>query len=444
MSETALCFPDGFRWGVATAAHQVEGNNRDNDWWRWEQQPGRIQAGHRSGCACDWWENAEADLDRAAGLGLNALRLSVEWSRIEPRPGEFDTGALNRYRHILEGVRERGMEPMVTLHHFTNPVWLAEQGGWESAETIRRFARFVRRVVQDLGALCDLWCTLNEPNVYAFLGYMEGTWPPGRSDMGAAMRVLRHMLLGHAAAYREIHALQPGARVGFAHNMRVLDAANPRSYQDRLVAWVADWSYNQAPLRALSRGWWVPPLGVAPAPALRGTLDWIGLDYYTRDRIAFDVSRPQELFAQRLHSPDAERLDGGYGEFYPRGMFRCLRRLARLGVPIYITENGVPDDDDDQRPRHLLAHLAQVWQGIQHGWPVRGYYHWTLVDNFEWAEGWTLRFGLIALDPDTQVRQPRASADLYAQIARAKAITPQMVEAYALDGEALKRPLRTL
>ncbi len=431
MSEATLQFPAGFRWGVATSAHQVEGDNQNNDWWLWEQGTGHIKDGRRSAQACRWWEDAEADLDRAAEVGVNALRLSVEWSRVEPRQGEFDAGALARYRQILEGVRDRGMEPMVTLHHFANPIWLVEQGGWERPEAVGRFARFVRQVVHSLGDLCDLWCTINEPNIYAVQGYLEGVWPPGVTNLGLTMRVLRHQLLGHAAAYREIHGLQSAARVGFAHNMRLLDAANPRSLLDRWVAWMVDWGFNQALLHALTRGRWVLPLGVGDAAALRGTLDWIGLDYYTRDRITFDVSKPQELFARRLHSPDAELLDGGYGEFYPQGMGRCLERLAELGVPIYVTENGVPDDDDDQRPRHLLAHLEEVWRAIQQGCPVRGYFHWTLVDNFEWAEGWSLRFGLIELDPDTQLRRPRPSAELYAQIARSNCITPQVVEAYA-------------
>jgi len=426
-------FPADFKWGVATAAHQVEGRNIHNDWWNWEQTDGDIKQGHKSELACDWWANAEADFDRAAAMGLNSLRISVEWSRVEPGPGEFDESALERYSQMLQGLRERHIEPMVTLHHFTNPSWLAEQGGWENPETIALFARFVRRTVEVLGQHCDLWCTINEPNVYGYLGYLEGTFPPGRSDFDAARRVVRHLLSGHAAAYREIHALQPGARVGFAHNMNPFDPANPRSPLDRRVTRIADQAFNQSILTALTRGRWTLPLGFGLAWKLRRTLDWIGLNYYTRDLIAFDYTQRRTLFGRRLHADDAELLDGGYGEFYPQGLFRCLRRLARLGVPIYVTENGIPDHDDDQRPRHLLAHLHQMWRAIQLCHPVMGYYHWTLVDNFEWAEGWTLRFGLIALDPQTQTRTPRRSADLYAEIVQANAITPHTIDAYARE-----------
>ncbi len=424
-------FPADFKWGVATAAHQVEGGNVHNDWWTWEQEEGHVKNGHTSRLACNWWERAEEDFERAADVGLNALRLSVEWSRIEPQPGVFDDSALERYGQMLQGLRARNIEPMVTLHHFTNPRWLAEQGGWEAPETIPLFARFVRRVVETLGQYCDLWCTINEPNVYGILGYLEGIFPPGQSDLKVAMRVIRHMLMGHAAAYREIHTLQPQARVGLAHNMRVFDPVNPGSLLDRRVTRVTDKAYNQAILSALTRGRWVQPLGFGLAWKLRRTLDWIGLNYYTRDLVAFDRTQNQALFNRRLHADGAELLDGNYGEFYPPGMLRCIKRLSRLDLPIYVTENGIPDADDDQRPRYLLTHVHQMWRAIQFCYPVKGYYHWTLVDNFEWAEGWTLRFGLISLDPHTQERKPRQSAELYAEIVRSNAITSQMIDTYA-------------
>ncbi|MGD8244157.1 MAG: glycoside hydrolase family 1 protein [Anaerolineae bacterium] len=431
MPEATFHFPQDFRWGVAAAAHQVEGHNTKNDWWAWEQQEGRIQRGHTSGLACNWWEGAEADFDRAAGLGVNTLRLSIEWSRVEPQPGTFDEAALGRYVDMLQSLKTRGIAPMVTLHHFTNPLWLAEQGAWEQEKTVDLYARFVRRVVEALSPYCDLWCTINEPNIYAYWGYLAGAWPPGRSDFGTAMRVTRNLLLGHAAAYRVIHEVQPDGRVGFAHHMQVLDPAQPRALLDRLLTWFFDRTHNQAILNTLSRGLWSPPLGFGLASKLRGTLDWIGLNYYTRELVAFDHTRSESSFARRFHADDAEMLDGGYGEFYPQGILRCLERLAPLDLPIYVTENGIPDADDDQRPRHILTHLHQVWHAIQRCYPIMGYYHWTLVDNFEWAAGWTLRFGLIALDPSTQARTPRRSAQLYANLIRANAITPELIDTYA-------------
>jgi beta-glucosidase len=359
------------------------------------------------------------------------MRLSVEWSRIEPHPGEFDDAALARYSEMLQGLRERDIEPMVTLHHFSNPLWLAEEGGWENPETVDRFTRFARRVVEALGQHCDLWCTINEPNVYAFFGYLDGTWPPGKLDQKTAFLVIRHMLLAHAAAYQEIHEVQPTARVGLSHNMRVFDPLDPSSQLDRRVTQVLDRTFNQAILTALTKGRWTLPLGFGPAWRLRGTLDWIGLNYYTRELVTFDRTQRDSLYTRRLHAPDAEMLDGDYGEFYSHGIFRCIKRLDRLGLPIYITENGIPDDDDDQRPRHLLTHLHEMWHAIQMCYPVMGYYHWTLVDNFEWAEGWSLRFGLISLSLKNKSRKPRTSAQLYADIIQANAITPQIVDTYA-------------
>jgi beta-glucosidase len=433
MPEATFHFPEDFRWGVATAAHQVEGNNANNDWWGWERQEDHIKEGAVSGLACNWWENAETDFDRAAALGVDALRLSVEWSRVEPHRGTFDEAALERYVEMVHGLQGRGIEPMITLHHFTNPRWLADQGGWENEETVDFFARFVQRVVQELAPYCDLWCTINEPNVYAYQSYLAGEWPPGGSDFWTAMQVTRHLLLAHARAYRVIHEAQPEARVGLAHNMRVFDPARPKSLLDRLATRIVDRTYNESILKTLKRGLWSAPLGFGLALKLRQTLDWIGLNYYTRDLVAFDRTRAEEGFSRRFHADDAELLDGDYGEFYPDGMLRCLQRLARLDLPIYVTENGIPDADDDQRPRHLLTHLHMVWHAIQRCYPVMGYYHWTLVDNFEWSKGWTLRFGLIELDPQTQERTPRRSAELYGNLIRANAITPSLIDNYAPD-----------
>ncbi len=431
MPEATFHFPPDFRWGTATSAHQVEGNNTNNDWWAWEQEEGHIEEGHRSGLACNWWEKAEEDFDRAAELEQNGHRLSVEWSRIEPREGYFDTAALDRYREMLRALRERGIEPMVTLHHFTLPLWLAEVGGWEHPRSIPLFDRYVAHVVEALAEFCDLWCTINEPNVAVTLGHLLGLFPPGQQGFAAAMRAGRNMMRAHGAAYRRIHRLQPQARVGLAHNIRILDPANPRSPLDRMAAGLQDRSFNETFLHAAARGWWKLPLGLGPAWRLRRTLDWVGLNYYSRDVVAFDIHQPQEMFGRRFHHEEAELLDGGYGEFYPQGMGRTLRRVARLNLPIYITENGIPDADDDQRPRYLLTHLHQVWQVIQNNYPVMGYYHWSLVDNFEWAEGWTLRFGLIEVDPETQERTLRPSALLYRDIIRANGITPEIIDRYA-------------
>ncbi len=440
--EATFFFPHDFRWGVSVAGNSVEGHNLDSEWWAWEHEKGRIKLGHTSGVACDWWQNAEADFDRAAELGLNALRMSVEWSRVEPGPGVFDEHVLERYAEMLRGLQERGIEPMVTLHHFSSPLWMAEQGGWEQRKFVALFARYVRVAVQVLGEHCDLWCTFNDPNLHAYLAYTEGVFPPGKSDYRATIRVMRHMVEAHAAAYNELHAVQPDARVGLSHNFRPVRPASPDASEDRRTARRADRIYNQAIVAALETGIWPSPLGVGPAFGVRGKLDWIGISYYGRDLVQFDARRRRAVLGRRIPGDGAELLDGGYGEFYAQGMLEGIQRLSRLGLPIYVTENGIPDDDDDQRPRYLVAHLYQIWRAVQLSYPVVGYYHRTLVDGFEWSEGWTQRFGLLAFDPGATQRRPRRSANLFSDIVHANSISSEAIDEYVprLRNELLPEP----
>ena len=419
----AFTFPSGFRWGTATSAHQVEGNNVQNDWWAWEQEPGRIRNGDRSGRACAWWENAEHDFDRAAQLHQNAHRLSVEWSRIEPRQGEWDQAALERYRQMLRALCERGIEPMVTLHHFTHPLWFAGQGGWERDDAVDLFGRYVTQVCSALGEFTSLWCTINEPVGWVFSAYLAGRWPPGHHRaVFRAVRVATQLARAHAAAYRILHGLQPQAQVGVANYFRLFDPADPASRLDRFVAAQQDRFVNRAFLDAVTEGRVRAFPWIAEIPEAAGTLDFLGVNYYTRDMVAFDLQRPGALFGRNFLRPGGPQSDGGYGEIYPEGMYRVLRLAQRYGKPIYITENGLPDGDDDLRSEFILAHLREAARAMRDGADVRGYYHWSLIDNFEWAEGWSMRFGLIAVDPVTQVRTLRPSARVYADICRLNAL----------------------
>jgi beta-glucosidase len=446
-----LTFPQGFLWGTATSAHQVEGNNRNNDWWAFEQQPGAIWHGDRSGLACDWWRNAELDFDLMAEMGHNTHRLSVEWSRIEPEEGIFDPEAMARYRAMLSGLRARGIEPMVTLFHFSSPRWLAARGSWRNPGVVGLFRRFVRHTAEELGDLVRLWCTINEPNVYAALGYLLGEHPPGQRSLPAYFVALKHQLLAHGAAYRTIHALDGKAQVGLVKNIPIFEALNPGDAASAGIARLLDYAFNELTLQAVQDGRLHFPLKVIPTRhgSLVDSLDFVGVNYYTRERVSLGRQKAGRLSILGP-TPGAEVSDygrnGTYGEIYPAGMYQALKRLGRLGKPLYVTENGLPDDDDDQRPAFLLSHLAQVQRAIDDGVDVRGYYHWSFTDNFEWAEGWALRFGLVALaahpagaptqcrkriDPKTQVRQPRRSATLYEEIIRANGITRRMVETYA-------------
>jgi beta-glucosidase len=437
MSNDRISFPPGFLWGTATSAHQVEGNNDNNDWWTFERLPGAIWRNGRSGLACDWWRNAEADFDRMVELNHDTHRLSIEWSRVEPREGEWNERAVARYREMLTGLRERGIEPMVTLHHFSTPLWLARQEGWSNPAAIAYFRRWASKAVEFFGDLVNLWCTINEPAVYAALGHLFGVHAPGAQGLRNYFLVLRNLLKGHATAYRAIHSLDGRARVGLVKSLQLFDPADPASPPDRFWAWFFDHAFNQIPLRAIQDGKLRPPLGLGLSPhgPLIDSSDFIGLNYYTRSMVAFAPGNGESLGVRRFPKPGAEVSDfgrhGTYGEVYPEGMYRALIRVARLGKPIYVTETGLPDADDDQRPRFLITHLAQVARAIADGADVRGFYHWSLLDNFEWAEGWALRFGLIALDEKTQERTVRPSGRLFAAIAAGNGLTREMVEEYA-------------
>lgn len=438
-SKRILRFPEGFLWGTASASHQCEGGNTNNQWYRWEQQ-GRILSGERCDTACNWWQEAEADFDLAEQMENNALRLSLEWSRIEPEEGHWDTSAIERYRALLSDLRRRYMVPVVTLHHFTEPLWFVERGGFTSAANIRLFVRYVKYAVAQLQDLCDFWITFNEPNVYAVMGYLIGTFPPGEHDIKRAMLVVRNILQAHVEAFYTISSLQPEARIGYCLQYRLFDPARPLWLPDVAAATLQEESFNWSLLRAAETGHFSFPLNFAVEPLTRapGTRDYHGVNYYTREMVQFDAGRPGELFARRFHRPDSVMNDPGlagtFGEIYPQGLYRVLKavyRRTRGNKPLYITENGFNDARDDRRPRAILEHLAQAHRAIQDGVPVRGYLHWALTDNFEWAEGWGARFGLVELDQYTQRRTPRGSASLFGEICRANAITEEMVERYA-------------
>jgi beta-glucosidase len=438
-SKRLLRFPEGFLWGTASASYQCEGGNTNNQWYRWEQQ-GHIHTGDACGVASDWWQRAEGDFERAEQMENNALRLSLEWSRIEPEEGHWDSSAIERYRVMLSDLRRRYMLPVVTLHHFTEPLWFAERGGFTNPANIPLFVRYVKYVVSHLQDLCDFWITFNEPNVYATMGYLIGSFPPGEHDLKRTLLVIRNLLQAHVEAFYAISELQPESRIGYCLHYRLFDPARPLWIPDVAAATLQEESFNWAILKAAETGHFSFPLNFALEPLKRapGTRDYHGVNYYTREMVRFDAAKPGELFASRFTRPGAvvnyPGLGETFGEIYPQGIYRVLKsvyRRTRGNKPLYITENGFSDAGDNRRPRAILEHLAMVHRAIQEGVPVRGYLHWTLVDNFEWAEGWGVRFGLVELDPHTQERAPRVSASLFGEICRANAITEAMVERYA-------------
>lgn len=441
--QRSLRFPQGFLWGTASSSHQAEGDNTNNQWYRWEQA-GRIYTGEHSGDATNWWKAAEEDFALAEQMENNALRLSIEWSRVEPSEGVWNSTAIDRYRQMLTDLHKRRMKPVVTLHHFSDPLWFVERGAFTRVENIRYFVRYAAYVVEQLKDLCDFWLTFNEPNVYAYLGYLLGTFPPGEKDVMRGLQVLRNLMQAHVEGFYTISHVQPQSEIGYCLNYRLMDPASPFSPLDRFAANVQETFYNWGILQASETGRFPFPLSalLAPIPHAAGARDFHGVNYYTRDMVRFDITQPLEAFGRRFIRPGSVRNDASvsgddtFGEIYPAGIYRVLKNVyqrARGNKPLYVTELGFNDRLDDRRPRAILEHLAMVHRAISEGIPVRGFLHWTLADNFEWNEGWSARFGLIELDQHTQERTPRGSASMYGEICRANAITESIVARYAPD-----------
>jgi beta-glucosidase len=436
-----------FLWGAATSSHQIEGGNQHNDWWKWEQE-GNIEGGARSGAACDHWNRFEEDLDLAVLLGMNTYRFSVEWSRIEPKQDEWNLEALDWYKNLVAGCEKRGLLPMLTLHHFTSPQWFAEKGGFTWEQAPQRFLQFTRKVIEAVGPRIPLWCTLNEPMVLVGGGYLGTFMPPAKFDPIGASKACAGLLKSHALAYDAIHAevreragpwKDHPIQVGIAHNL--IDFMPERKWHpfERLFSHYLISFYNRAWLDAVTGKkpkfhvpFFIPKAPMVPEALGRKTVDFLGINYYTKGYIQFmprDAAHPRPAqspiglsFAKRHE--EASDVDWAV---HPDGFRKMIRLVAEYGLPIYITENGIADREDRLRAKYLKLHLQALAECIEEEADVRGYYHWSLIDNFEWIKGFGPRFGLIHIDYDTFARRPRESARLFKQI----------VEAHRVDGRLL-------
>ena len=398
--------------GVATASLQIEGGDRNNNWYDWAQLPGTIADGSTPLRATDHWNRWRSDTDLMAELGLQTYRLSVEWSRIEPRPGEIDHAALDRYREELGAIRDAGILPLVTLHHFSHPSWFAGLGGWASEHAVERFLGLVRVVVEALGDLVTDWVTINEPNVYAVQSYLFGEGPPATRDWAAVRATLRNMAIAHCRAYRLIHEYQPDARVGFAHHARVFAPLDPRNPFHRGIASLDRALFQDLLADAMLGGRFTRLLGRRPADIAPGRYyDYLGINYYSRSAVK---GLADGTF------PGAPVNDLGW-EVYPAGLVEVARSLhEKYPAPIWVTENGTADAADAYRSRFVFEHLQAI---ASSGLPFERYYHWCFVDNWEWAEGEDPRFGIVALDYETQERTVRDSGRFLAAVIRDGGVT---------------------
>ncbi len=401
-------FPPGFLWGASTSSHQVEGNNRWNDWWEYEQ---RGQLPHASGDACRQYEIFEEDFELARSWGHNAHRFSIEWSRLEPEEGQWNADARDHYRRVIHALTRRGLEPVMTLHHFTSPAWFARRGGWSRRDSPALFARYVEYVARELGAGVRYWLTINEPTVYVMQGFVTGEWPPClKGAWTHAGWTMRHLAQAHVEAYRALHRALAGIHVGFAHSAPVIQACNPARRLDRMVASVRDFVLNDAFFRLI---------GARPGADRPGALDFIGINYYTRNIVRAGAGLGAFVGRQcgSDHHPFGPVSTMGW-EVYPDGMTATLERYSSYGVPLMITENGIATEDEALRRRFLLQHVAAAGEAIRKGVNLVGYLHWSLIDNFEWAHGTAPKFGLAAVDYATQARHARPCVADFERICR--------------------------
>lgn len=396
-----LEFPKGFLWGSATSSHQVEGGNF-NDWTEWEKKnadklvrkaktfwhgrqkkkfPEMFESkNYISDKACDHYNRYEQDFDIVKELGHNAHRFSIEWSRIEPEEGKFDEKEIRHYKDVVEALRARGIEPLVTLYHWTMPVWFAKKGGWLNKDAYKYFERYVNKVVSQLSKLnsnscVNFWVTINEPQIYSFNSFLKGVRPPQMKNPFRYYKVLKNLVLAHKKAYRVIKKINPGAQVGIGKNNIYFEYTS-----------FVDYFWNRWFLNKIKKH-----------------QNFIGLQYY---------------FHSCLFGNKSESVTDMGWEIYPKGIYHVLKELKRYKKPIYITENGLADADDSRREKFIKEHLQWVHKSIEGGVDVRGYFYWSLLDNFEWDKGYWPRFGLVEVNFETQERKIRPSAYKYAEICK--------------------------
>ncbi len=436
-AKKSIVFPDGFLWGTAVCSHQADGHNENSDWWAWEKK-GKIYDGTVSGAAADMLNRYPEDFELMEKLGYNAFRLSVEWARIEPKRGQYSEEGLAHIENVLKELRKRNIKACLTLYHWVLPKWVADDGGWVNRENVERFRAFVEKVVERVYDDVDIWVTLNEPTAPLFAGYVLGEFPPEKRNPVLAVKVFKNLLRAHAAAYAVIMA--ESARrgetekpvIGIAMALAEVESSNPDNPLDRGLHEMIKFLHNDAFIDACQTGRVPFPFGVnEKIEGLAGSFTFVGVNYYTRFRFNIKQKKMPRELTDFLYLPEGiETTAMGY-EVYPPGFYNILKEMSKFGVPIYVTENGIADETDEQRPGYLLRHLAQVKRAIDDGIDVRGYFQWSYIDNFEWRFGFVKRLGLVTYDPVTFERETRPSAYMYGDIAKKGRITPALARKYA-------------
>jgi beta-glucosidase len=376
-------FPQGFLWGAATSAHQVEGNNTNSDWWEFERS-GHPFVTEPSGDAADSYHRWDEDLDLLAGAGFTDYRFSIEWARIEPAPGEFSVAQLAHYRRMIDGAAARGLRPMVTLHHFTVPRWFAQRGGWVAPDAVERFASYVEATAAVLGTEVQHVCTINEPYLVSLFPALQQAGLDGiRQGLTPDPAVTDALISAHQKARLRLKELHPHLQVGWS---------------------IASQDFQPEPGAERACATFARPRETVFLEASRDD-DWVGVQSYTRTRVGVEdgVAVPRPV------PEESEQTLTGW-EYYPAAVGEAVRIAAGVvgEVPIIVTENGIATADDDQRIAYTTGALASLAEAMQDGIDVRGYFHWSLLDNYEWGR-WAPTFGLVAVDRTSFRRTPKPS-----------------------------------
>jgi beta-glucosidase len=405
----SFTFPKEFLWGTATSGHQIEGFNKKSDWWAWENRkrkkdPWLVKKLNKSRWplepsqeACDSYNRYEEDFSLAAQLNNNAVRFGLEWSRLEPEEGSFDYREFKHYKQVLYAARREGLRSFVTLHHFASPLWFIKDKGWTGPESAKYFARYAKKCAEEFGDLIDVYLTINEPQVYAMMSYLTGNWPPQSINPLKTNAVMINMIHAHNKAYqaiKEVGDYPVGLVKNIAWYERSPSSKNPL---DTTFA---------AILRYLNSDYFLRPISK--------NLDLLGLNYYFTNYVKY--------FNPRANPNDRVSDMGWWLE--TSGLGKILSNLKQYNLPIYITENGLADAEDSQRASYLNEILWQCADALNNGVNLQGYFHWSLLDNYEWAQGFWPRFGLVEVDRTNNLqRKPRPSFDEYAKICKSGTIS---------------------
>jgi beta-glucosidase len=462
-------FPEGFLWGVATSAYQIEGAAHSDGrgpsvWDTFSHTPGKVRGGDTGDIACDFYHRSEGDLDLIAGLGIHTFRFSISWPRIQPTgQGSVNQPGLDFYRSLVENLHSRDIAPAITLFHWDLPQALEDVGGWANRDTAERFAEYAYIVAEGIGDVGGMWITLNEPQVVAHEGYRIGKHAPGHCDYALAAAATHHMLLGHGLAVEQVRSAIPNARVGITLDLHVVRAVNAEAEAEAKIRDAEENRIFFEPVvhgsyPAAARDEFLPPPSLihdGDMKIISAPIDFLGVNYYSPHYVK--VADPAGLHADETAIPgrpgavlwqpqDLPRTAMGW-LIEPNGLYDTLVMVAGEVVPgcsIYVTENGCASDDyitpegvvnDLERIEYLHGHLTAAWRAIQDGVPLAGYFYWSLHDNFEWAWGYQKRFGLVFVEYDTQRRIPKRSAAFYQDVVAKNELPP-----LDLNGAAVRSP----